>query len=360
MANAVKKAAERLSAQQIIDGIRDEVRRNEAKVNDRRRNIAELAKVRGRWPGHGWRLRTSDGVDFALDQDRMSRALKDFSLKMMVHGRHVANLAFGNVLLGGAASPVLRPIKLSPKGAPLPPLPAGGLVWSNNPADRKTITNFIAECRKLPTGSAELQVQLQLVAQLQGAKTQGNPMLANLRPVMPFGFPTEMATVVDRRGDAATGNIDILARTGHRRSGELTVLELKAPSLNRSKVREAFRQAIGYAAALAFEANGADDDAQYVDVSDYWQLFADRPGPKKPGHQAKPLVVHAVVVLPKDLRDRAAAVLAELQLEAAPPLVRGKAMKVGVLLYATTPAGAGKTKTWTLDGGYEWLRASGA
>ncbi|MBK9032259.1 MAG: hypothetical protein IPL61_13235 [Myxococcales bacterium] len=69
--------------------------------------------------------------------------------------------------------------------------------------------------------------------------------------------------------------MDILARTGRGPAGgQFVVLELKKPKLPKKDVAAAFEQAIGYAAALTFEANGFDEAKPIDEVVHYRRLFS--------------------------------------------------------------------------------------
>jgi hypothetical protein len=214
------------------------------------------------------------------------------------------------------------------------------LSWSHVPDDARAIRDFIGACAKKFGKTPELQVQLQLVHLLQKS---GKPAaLANLQPVMPFGFPTEIATVVNSAGKPATGNMDILARTvrGPRRAGgEFVVLELKKPAgLSTNDVSNAFAQVIRYAAALRFEADG-------VAAASYRRLYGPKPRASKPSYEnLPPLRAHAVVVLPADRKADATACLSSLGKHAS--------IEVGALLYRAKQA----ANEWKLDEtAFEWL-----
>lgn len=321
------------TAQQIINRVRDELlTAGERKIKQRRSTIARLAEARERWPGVKWPLRSREGAYFTIDQSLMLKANESLALKLLVLGHHVANLKF---FADGKRSPEVtaRKDETAKHGIVAPD---GPLLWSGNPTHAALLRAFIAACHdNLPAHTPELQVQLQLVNRLRGPKADDRE-LTNLQPVMPFGFPTELATVVNSRGNSATGNMDILARTGGGRAGgQFVVLELKKPNLSKKDVAKAFEQAIGYAAALNFEANGFDEAQPIDEVVNYRRLFSSRAGTSA-DYSNKPLVAHAAVVVHESNRDDAKRVLETLDLEGTPPMARGKGLSVGLLVYEST------------------------
>jgi hypothetical protein len=339
------------TAQEIIDRVRDELLTAGAeKIAQRRKTIMRLAETREKWPGVTWPLRSREGMRFTIDQSLMLKAHKSLSLKLLVLGHHVATLKF---FPDDKRSPEVsvRRDEVVGYGIAAPEEP---LQWSGNDKHAALLRTFIASCTdKLPAHTSELQVQLQLVHRLRGPKADDEE-ITNLQPVMPFGFPTEIATVVDGGGNTATGNMDILARTGHGHRGQFVVLELKKPKLSKNDVAAAFAQAIGYAAALTFEANGFDQGQPIAEVVHYRRLFSSR---RRAGadYTNKPLVVHAAVVLHEESRDDAKRVLDALDLEKAPPQARGRRVEVGALVYDATQ----DAKMWRL-GDVEWLRHAGS
>jgi hypothetical protein len=280
----------------------------------------------------------------------MLKANESLSLKLLVLGHHVANLKFFS---DSKRSPevTVRTDEVAGHGIAAPDEP---MQWSGNAKHAALLRTFITSCNhKLPARTPELQVQLQLVHRLRGPKA-GDRQIANLQPVMPFGFPTELATVVDRRGNSATGNMDILARTGRGQAGQFAVLELKKPKLPKKDVAAAFEQAIGYAAALTFEANGFDEAQPVEQLVHYRRLFSSR---SRTGadYSNKPLVAHAVVVLHRGNGDDAKRVLEALDLQNTPTQARGKKLAVGALVYDATQ----EARAWQL-GDVEWLDHAGS
>jgi hypothetical protein len=348
-----------MTAQEIIDEVLGKLRQPNGikKIRKRRAIVASLADVREHWEGLGAKLVSREAAVFTTDQTGMARANKGFELKLLVRGQHVANLEFPH---GDVPRLSVRK-RVAEHQIALPPRER--LAWSGDVRDGKAIRDFINECvKKLPGAQPELQVQLQLVQRLYRSKKQLEPELANLQPVMPFGFPTELATVVDRVGNPATGNMDILARTVQgRRSdgGAFVVMELKEPNLKSSDVPKAFRQAIGYAAALTVEANDLESTPLGGDAAPYRRLFGPnkKRNAKPPDYVGKPVSVHAVVVLPERLRGTADRELDRLELRTdPPPNVGRRAMSVGVLLYEAV----NHETEWKLGHSFSWIDHAGS
>lgn len=349
-----------MTAQEIIDDVVGKLAaEGQEKIRKRRRTIAALADARDLWPGLNVRLKSREGAVFTTDQGLMANANTGFKLKLLVRGHHVANLEFS----AGGTAPTLTP-RDRVAHFESARSPRGRFTWSKDPKEGTAIRAFIRECdEKLESAQHELQVQLQLVRRLCESKKPS--ALTNLRPVMPFGFPTELATVVDRLGNAAkTGNMDILARTvqGSRRGGgEFVVMELKQPRLALSQVPKAFRQAIGYAAALTVEANDFGSPPGDDPVHSYRRLFAPptKASTKSPNYAGKPVKVHAVVVLPESCEARAESELEKLDLGVDPrPMVGGQEMGVGVLLYNAARVGA--KQEWELGRSFRWISHAGS
>lgn len=341
-----------MTAQDTVERVQQSLQAARGVITARRATVERLANVRARWLSLPQQplLRPRANMEFSTDQSLMQKSARGPAVKVLVLGQHVANVR----LLPGHDGWAFDALESTARYKIA--VPNKGLRWSHDRDAAAQITSFIEDCsKKLRGGSPELQVQLQLVRRLCGPKSaSGEPELTNLRAVRPFDFPTEIATVVDRNGDPATGNVDILARTvaGPRQRGaQFVVMELKQPSVAPSAVPKAFEQAIGYAAGLSFAANGLDGKA---DASAFFRLLG--PEPKKdaapPDYTGLPLRTHAVVVLPETRRAAAEAALAKLALTRSPPLVLGEPMGVGVLLYGATKRG----KQWTLDDtSFEWL-----
>jgi hypothetical protein len=318
------------TAQQVIDEVIATLEAATHVVSARQANVKALAAARAAWNGHRWRLKLREGASFTTNQSGMKSAAKGFALNVVVAGKQIGELRFSEA---AGKSPTLRR-----RGS------TKVLDWSNDAEDAAQLRELIEAGSGEGGGSPELQIQLQLFRLLAGPKQAGLEALRNLTPVLPFGFATEMPTSVNAEGIAATGNIDILARTGRGRASKLVVLELKEPKMGAGGVRGAFDQAIRYAAALSIEANGAHKD-------DYWQLVAKTSEKKV---RKSDILVNAVVVLPERLRAEAHKVLHELNLKTTPPKVDGRALDVGVLMYSATNAKQKKATLWTLQGA-QWL-----
>lgn len=322
---------------EIVNGVETELRDQPRIVKGRRDKVAKLAALRDGWVRPGQLLRGRVDAVFTVDQTRMMEMDRRVCLKLLVRGHHVADVEHdvaGRWML--TTKPEVANQLAETQYDLLRPLS-----WSHVPDDARAIRDFIRACAERFGKTPELQVQLQLVHLLQKS---GKPTaLANLQPVMPFGFPTEIATVVNSAGKSATGNMDILARTvrGPRRAGgEFVVLELKKPEgLSRNDVSKAFAQVIRYAAALRFEAEG-------VAAVSYRQLYGPKPRASKPNYEnLPPLMAHAVVVLPAHCKADATTCLSSLGKHAS--------IEVGALLYRAKRTG----NEWKLDEtGFEWIR----
>ena len=351
-----------MTAQEIIDSVIEELKTQGAdKIRKRRETIANLADVREGWSGIDWNLKSRPDAVFTMDEGRMAGARRRLKLKLLVRGHHVADLAFAR----DGAPPKLTCLRTIAKHGIS--MPERALEWSHNRSDATAIRKFVESCvEQLPEAQHELQVQLQLVARLRQSKAS-HPELKNLQPVMPFGFPTELATVVDRRGKTSTGNMDILARTVEgRRSdgGTYVVLELKKPNLEPPEVPHAFRQAIGYATALTYEANDVHNGHSPDAAVAYRRFFAPmaHSARARPNYAGKPLRSHAVVVLPRSRRIDAQRELERLLAGDQKPRIGTEEMSIGVLLYSAqfdenVRSGSSRRRSsgWTLrvHGGHE-------
>ena len=323
------------------------------KVAARRRMIELLRDARKDWMGTGRPLRIHNPAVLAIDQTRMRNAKRVFTAKVLVAGNHVADVE-------------LDPTKSNPRFVVHEKHRARGnaaeheVEWKKDRRSSDRIAAILRSFESLPPGSAELQIQHGLVKRLDANdKRRDNPELVAMRPVVPLGLPTEIATSINLKGDVGTGNVDILARTygeGRRRDGgDFIVLELKQPSFKAKQVPGALRQAIQYAAALTIEANalvGPDrDDAAVA----YRQFFSDDRESETAKYAGKPIVVHAVVVLPDGLEAAAARALSNLALDR--PLIvheDHRPMRVGALLFK---AEEGNSKsTWKLADGPDAFR----
>lgn len=322
---------------EIVDAVEEELRRKPSIVKGRREKVAKLAELRVGWSRTGGLLRSREHAVFTTDQTRMMQMGRKVCLKLLVRGHHVADVELDDAVRWKMTA---RPEVASKLAQPT----TSDLSWSHAPRDARAIREFIRSCADKLGKTPELQVQVQLVQLL---KKKGKPAaLENLQPVMPFGFPTEMPTVVNSAGTAATGNMDILARTvqGSRRAGgEFVVLELKKPNgLSKTSVAEAFEQAIRYAAALRFEADGAA-------AVNYRRLYGPQPPASRspPNYEnVPPLRAHAVVVLSSKCKDHATACLSSLGTH--------PAIGVGALLYRAEQIG----NAWKLDeteSAFEWV-----
>lgn len=332
---------------EIVEGVEAQLRLKSSGVDARRAKVSKLAKIRSAWIRPGGVLRERDDAVFTVDQARMMKMDRHLCLKLLVRGHHVADVALDHDTERLELTPIPKVIAANR----ITPPPNRPLAWSHDPDDGRAIRAFIRDCvKKLSGKTPELQVQLQLLRLLDGPKKQA--ALANLRPVMPFGFPTEIATVVGRQGNAVsdtgkpvTGNMDILARTvrGARRAGgNFVVLELKQPNLSKNEVAKAFEQAVGYAAALRYEANDPNDPCV---AASYRHLYGPKPkSSRPPNYDGLPVATHAVVVLPIDRKTEAAACLTALG--------QHPSIQVGVLLYGASNRG----NEWLLDdGSLGWL-----
>jgi hypothetical protein len=330
-----------MTAQAIVDNVESKLRGTPAKVEQRRRIIAQLAEARGQWkgiPAGAWVPRHPDAV-LTLDQTRMLQAHKRLQLKLLVLGHHVADVGLTSEGAFDLTTRELHELNNVERT----------LRWTKGGIDSTEIEGFIKACKDALSGrSPELQVQLQLVRLLANTNTatKKHEALRNLQPVLPFGFPTEIATAVTLGGNPGTGNMDILCRTragSRRQGGELIVMELKAPSITSGKVRGAFTQAIRYAAALTFEASAfaESEDGRRESAHEYRQVFSPAADDKPRG----PLVAHATVVLPDSVEEEAMSTLREMVLDTEKPQVFGREMEVGVLLYKATKT----DKAYSLD-----------
>lgn len=324
------------------------------KIQARREVIEQLRDTRQQWLGAGRKLRIHKPGVLTIDQTRMKNAGRGLIAKVLVLGNHVADVHFDSK--AGNPRFVLLDERVSADT-----FPERQIEWKNDDESSRKIGAILRACESLTAGSAELQIQLELIKRLDGDKTT-NPDLAAIRPVKPFGLPTEIATSMNLDGDVATGNMDILARTygAGRRSdgGDFVVLELKRPSLKPRDVHDAFKQAIQYAAALTIEANALVGAPRENAAVPYRQLFSNDPKSDATKYARKPLVAHAVAVLPATLEAAAMDAMSNLELDR-PLAVRNghPPIRVGALLFA---AEAGKSKgSWKLGVGpraFRWLR----
>jgi hypothetical protein len=324
------------SIDEIVAEVEGRLRRDLRGVEARRAKVKKLAAIRREWNPPSALLRSRKNAVFTVDQARMMEMDRNLRLKMLVLGHHVADV----VLEASAGRMKLVPLPNVVNEFAISVPQTRALAWSHNRTDGAAIRRFISECvMKLSGRTPELQVQLQFVRMLN-ASTKKPRALMNLRPVMPFGFPTEIATVVDRKGNPATGNMDVLARTvqGARRAGaEFVVMELKKPDLASGDVVKSFEQAIGYATALRFEA--ADPQA----AVSYRELYGPESSRAR-NYEGLPVSAHAVVVLPVERRAKATECLSALGGHAT--------IRVGALLYRASR----EAKHWILDkGSFEWL-----
>lgn len=327
----------------IVAEVEGRLRLDSRGVEKRRAKVKKLAEIRRGWTPPGAVLQSRANAVFTVDQTRMMEMDRNFRLKLLVLGHHVADVA----LEPGSGRMKLVPLPKVVAEFALSVPDRRALAWSHDRSDGDAIRKFISQCVSTLSGTTpELQVQLQLVRMLDTSRKKPHA-LRNLRPVMPFGFPTEIATVVDRKGAATsikgkpvTGNMDVLARTvqGARRAGaEFVVMELKQPDLAEGDVAGSFEQAIGYATALRFEA--ADPRA----AVSYRELYGPESS-RAPNYEGLPLSAHAVVVLPLERRAKAVECLSALG--------RHAEIRVGALLYRANRDG----KQWMLDeDSFEWL-----
>lgn len=321
------------------------------KIQARRKMVEKLRDARQEWTGAGRKLRIHKPGVLTIDQSRMKNAKRRFVAKVLVLGNHVADLEFDPkeahprfVLLDGR----------------MPSIPAAerAIEWKNDDAASRKIGTIVRACKALTPGSAELQIQLELVKRLDESK-RTNPSLVALRPVKPFGLPTEIATFMNLEGNVATGNVDVLARTRNADNpsdaGDFVVLELKRPTLAARDVSDALKQAIQYAAALTIEANAFAGPQVTNPATPYRQLFSDDRRAEAAKYDGRPLVAHAVAVLPARLEAAAKAALSKLELEQ-PLIVRSGHPPIGVGVLLFEAEGDKSTASWRLSSGPEAFR----
>ena len=226
--------------------------------------------------------------------------------------------------------------------------------WSNNREDGALINKYlearIVEIRAARQNSRgnEREIQWQLASALSSEKKIRNRNLRGLRPVSIGGFPLEIGVSVSRNGgvnNRSTGNIDLLlVKRGGSVGGRMLVLELKAPGVNKEKsIQGALEQAIRYATALDFEANGDRDETaeQQMNLATYRSAF----GLKESGKGWLGLgIVVAMEDAGPDFRDAARKQLNECCRE----LGKSPIKWIDILLYDYDKAGE------TADG-WRWL-----
>lgn len=226
---------------------------NPDKVAQRRDAIAGLARARKRTLKLD-RLRRRAGIWFSTTQGNAFAGKGALCVQML--GVGIGSLVFEKCWL-------FRPTK---KTTP-------SWRWSNCREDGALINDYL-ESRKRSIRAArennkgnEREIQWQLAKALSSKNENANHNLRWLQPVKMGGFPLEIGISVSRQGEVkrgSTGNIDLLLKQrGGAAGGGLLVLELKAPGAKKDKdIRGALEQAIRYATALDFEANGNREETK--------------------------------------------------------------------------------------------------
>ncbi len=202
------------------------------------------------------RLRRRDGLMFSMSQTGARG--KDLKLGVEFKGKGIGDLT---IHPDGRALLQLRPKTRAALPEPLRTRAAQDLHWSRHRADGDIIRKVLEQVRAAgPEVPQEREIQWELFHRL---RDDGTDMAGEgFQPVFLAGYPAEIPTWMNLKGEVATsaGNIDLLARG--RRPGHLPpfyVFEVKRPaqrSAGASVLQEAVVQGFKYALALTIEANG--------------------------------------------------------------------------------------------------------
>lgn len=266
-------------------------------------------------------------ISFTVNQGKVKNGSrkKKFLLNVEKGGINIGHIEYVKKA-EGYKEPSYRYFPKDEKGHP-------GWVWSKDASDAKEINEHFKKIgEKLKESRNKIQereIQWQMFSAIENKNTDKEKgVFKNLRPVALAGFPCEIPTWINAKGEPATGNIDaLIRRSGGSKGASYFVFELKRPNKNVVKPEGALRQAIIYAIGLSIEANGNEERQKA-----YRALFE--------GSKQAELIFGAVAVVGVEGKikpqDKAAAQLALKKyapkpLDAnTPPLV----VTVRVLLYA--------------------------
>ena len=290
----------------IHQEVTDVLRKNPAKVDDRRRAIAALKKG------------LEKGLPLPLPRRRawFSTTQTDVTNAKACARVQVLGVEVGEVRLAKTGKCY--------EFVPSDKRYAGARwAWSGNAGDGKKIRDFLGECEKQSSNEREIQWQL---ANAFGAKT---PSLRHLGAVKWNKRFTEVGVSVTKDGKAGTGNIDLVVRRGKGADRGFLVFEVKGPE--EKNVEEALKQALRYATALSIESNGGTKRNR----EDYHAVFESK------GKET--LQIDAAIVMADipEVRCRAADLVSQYLADRGESAIE----RIGVLLY-DFDAKAGAVRAW--------------